>query len=43
MGHDLENRQIYATLKYMADKGILFRSPTGEDGVWLYSAVAREA
>ncbi len=43
MGHDLENRQIYATLKYMADKGILYRSPTGEDGVWLYSAVAREA
>ncbi|HYO87171.1 MAG TPA: hypothetical protein VER79_00910 [Candidatus Limnocylindrales bacterium] len=43
MGYELENRQIYATLKYMADKGILDRSEGGEDGVWLYSGSAPEA
>jgi hypothetical protein len=37
-GYDLENRQIYATLKYMADKDILYRTDTGDDGVWMYSA-----
>lgn len=38
MGHELENRQIYATLKYMVDKGILYRANDGDEGVWLYSA-----
>jgi hypothetical protein len=25
-------------LKYMADKDILYRTDTGDDGVWMYSA-----
>lgn len=38
LGHELENRQVYATLKYMADKGILNRDQDAADGTWLYSA-----
>ncbi len=38
LGHELENRQVYATLKYMADKGILSRSQDEVDGTWLYGA-----
>jgi len=35
-GYELENRQIYATLKYMADKGILQRSQESDDANWTY-------
>ncbi|MFN8377896.1 MAG: hypothetical protein U0452_04420 [Anaerolineae bacterium] len=39
-GYKLENRQVYATLKYMADANDLLRSAQGEDGVFLYSAAS---
>lgn len=38
-GYMLENRQVYATLKYMADANNLYRSAQDENGVYLYSAV----
>ena len=39
-GYKLENRQVYATLKYMADKGILQRAQEGEDANWTYQMAA---
>ena len=36
-GYRLDNRQVYATLKYMADAKDLLRSTSAEDGVYLYS------
>ncbi|MBL8148174.1 MAG: hypothetical protein JNL34_17490 [Anaerolineae bacterium] len=39
-GYKLENRQVYATLKYMADKGILQRAQEGDDGNWTYQMAA---
>jgi hypothetical protein len=38
-GFEMENRQIYATLKYMADKNLLQRTQEGVDGNWVYSMV----
>lgn len=41
-GHKLENGQVYATLKYMADAGYLVRSAENEERVYLYSAASRQ-
>lgn len=37
-GYTLDNRQVYATLKYMADSNKLVRSMNAEEGVYQYSA-----
>jgi hypothetical protein len=36
-GYRLDNRQVYATLKYMADAKDLLRTTSADDSVYLYS------
>lgn len=42
-GYDLENRQVYATLKYMADANDLVRTSESDDGVYRYGVATPEA